>query len=215
VVDRLRLTTWSGLVGALVFVAYAGRAESGKPDEDALYQWENAVGAAVVYGVMLLIVLAIAGFDRRLLALRRPASWGRAAGLSLVVFVVLFVSVAILEQVLHGGEEQGLTPSEWKPEHAWAYAANFVVIALIAPIVEELTFRGLGYSLLEPLGRGVAIALVGLTFGLSHGLVQGLPELVLFGGMLAWLRSATSSVYPGIALHSLFNGIALLAAVLT
>jgi membrane protease YdiL (CAAX protease family) len=215
VVDRLRLTAWSVLVAVLVLVAYAGRAESGKPDKDALYQWENAVGATVVYGVMLLIVLGIAGFDRRLLALRRPSSWGRAAGLSFVVLVVLFVSISILEQTLHGGEEQGLTPDRWEPEHAWAYAANFVVIAVVAPIVEELTFRGLGYSLLEPFGRGIAIALVGLTFGLSHGLLQGLPELVLFGGMLAWLRSATNSVYPGIVLHSLFNGFALIAAVLT
>jgi membrane protease YdiL (CAAX protease family) len=212
-VHRLRLIFWSVLVGVPILLNYAVRADGSKPDNNALYQYSTAIGTVVIYGVILVIVLAISGFDREVLALRRPASWPRAAGLTVLVFVLMFPAIAIMDRFLHGGEEQGLTPDGWQPEHAGAYAASFIALAFVGPFVEELEFRGLGYTLLERYGRWVAIGIVGVVFGLSHGLIQGLPELVLFGCALAWLRARTDSVYPGVVLHSLFNGIALVAAV--
>jgi membrane protease YdiL (CAAX protease family) len=212
-VDRLRVAWWSLLVGVPIVIAYAGRAAEGKPPEDALYRYSTALNGVVQYAILLGFVLLIAGFRRDRLALYQPGSWPRAIGLSVVVFVALFIVIALLEQVLRGGEEQGLTPDGWQPEHAGAYVANFVVIAIVAPIVEELTFRGLGYSLLEPLGAWTAILLTGAIFAAEHGLVQGFLELMLFGCALAWLRMRTRSVYPGMILHSLFNGIALVVAV--
>jgi membrane protease YdiL (CAAX protease family) len=83
----------------------------------------------------------------------------------------------------------------------------------MAPLTEELTFRGLGFSLLERYGTWLAIVVVGVTFGLAHGLVQALPELALFGCALAWLRARTGSVLPGMLLHAVFNALALIAAV--
>jgi sodium transport system permease protein len=53
----------------------------------------------------------------------------------------------------------------------------------------------------------------GLLFGLSHGLVQALPVLSAFGFGLAWLRSRTGSVYPGMLVHATFNALALALAV--
>jgi len=40
-----------------------------------------------------------------------------------------------------------------------------------------------------------------------------LPVLTIFGLILAWVRLKTGSIYPTIALHALFNGVALIAAV--
>jgi CAAX amino terminal protease family. len=88
------------------------------------------------------------------------------------------------------------------------------VICTWVPFVEEVTYRGLGYSLLERFGQWPAIVLVGLLFGLSHGLIVSLPIIAIFGCVLAWIRSRTNSVFPGMALHSTFNLVALLAAVL-
>lgn len=82
-------------------------------------------------------------------------------------------------------------------------------------MIEELTFRGLGYSLLRPLGALTAILWVGIAFGLAHGLLEGLPILIVFGSGLAWLRERSDSVYPGMAVHATFNAIALIAAVST
>ena len=83
------------------------------------------------------------------------------------------------------------------------------MIAGVTPVVEELMFRGAGYSLLARFGQVVAIVVVGVTFGLVHGLVYGLAALTLFGIGLAWLRAKTESVYPCIAIHCLFNTVAL------
>jgi membrane protease YdiL (CAAX protease family) len=201
------------LVGTLAVVEYAGRFAGGQPSRNVLYEYSTAIGSALVYGLLLLIVLAIAGWRTDLLAMRKPTSWPRALLLALALLIGVYVAVALMDPVLHGGREQGLTPSRWEPHHAGAYLANVIVIAGIAPIVEELTYRGLGYSLLERYGRWFAIVAVGVCFALDHGLVQAFPELALFGCALAWLRMRTTSVYPGMLLHATFNGIALFVAV--
>jgi len=212
-----RLAAWLTLVGAYIVLAYVGRAVGGAPSNEALYDYDTAVGGAVWYAISLVVVLLITrGPEQRdLLALRRPRSSGAAVALSLAVIVAIYAVSAVLEPVLHAGKEQGLTPPGWEPTHAGAYAANFVVIAVVAPIVEELMFRGAGYSLLVSFGQVAAIVLVGLLFGLVHGLIAGLVVLSLFGAGLAWLRAKTQSIYPCIGVHSLFNAIALVVAVTT
>jgi membrane protease YdiL (CAAX protease family) len=116
---------------------------------------------------------------------------------------------------LHPGREQGLTPSGWDGSRAAQFAANAAVFVVVGPLVEELTFRGLGFALLERFGRPVAIGVVGIAFGVWHGLVDALPVLVAFGTLLAYLRSRSGSLYPGLVLHGAFNGIAIAAAILT
>jgi membrane protease YdiL (CAAX protease family) len=125
----------------------------------------------------------------------------------------MLVLLGTLGPVLDPGQEQGLTPDRWEPSRAGEYIANALVIAVVAPIVEEVTFRGLGYSLLARLGRWTAILLVGLLFALAHGLVEAFPFLAAFGAMLAYLRSRVDSVYPGMIVHGLFNATALVLAV--
>ena len=87
-------------------------------------------------------------------------------------------------------------------------------MALVAPVVEELTYRGLGFAAVQELfGAGVAVVVTALAFGLAHGLVIALPVLTIFGLILGWLRLRTKSIYPPIILHAIFNGAALIAAV--
>jgi membrane protease YdiL (CAAX protease family) len=104
-------------------------------------------------------------------------------------------------------------PDEWDSSRAGAFIAFFVVVAVVAPVVEELTYRGLGFTLLVPYGTWVAIAVTGVLFGAAHGLVAGLPVLTFFGLATAWLRARTRSVYPSMLLHGVFNGAALLLSV--
>jgi membrane protease YdiL (CAAX protease family) len=210
-----RLVAWLALVGVLATFAYIGRATGGDPPEDVLYQYDTAVGSAILYGVVfgVLLLLCHGASARELLALRRPSSWGRAALIALAIFVIMLVLGAALDPFLDAGEEQGLTPEEWESDRAGAFAANAIVVAGVAPIVEELTYRGLGFSLLARFGQTAAIVLVGILFGLGHGLVTALPILTAFGIGLAYLRSRTGSVYPSIVLHSLFNALALALAV--
>ena len=210
-----RLVAWLVFVGVLIAIAYSSRAAGGQPEEDVLYKYGTAVAGLVQYAIVLGIVLWITrGPEQRdLLALRAPRSWRRAIGWSLLVILAVYVVSAIAEPFLDPGEEQGLTPDSWEPDHAWAYAANFVVIAGVAPIVEELMFRGAGYSLLARFGRFVAVVMTAVSFGLIHGLIEGFLILAAFGIGLAWLRAKAESVYPCIAVHAVFNAVALVVAV--
>jgi membrane protease YdiL (CAAX protease family) len=197
----------------LIALAYSERYSAGKPSPNILYEWSTAIGGLIQDAVLLLIVLWIARFSRSVLALRRPASLGRAARVVGAGLVAIYVFEVAFGAIFHPGNEQGLTPSHWQPHHAAAYIVNGVVICTWIPFVEELTYRGVGYAALERFGRWPAILGVGVVFGLSHGLVTTLPVIVAFGCVLAWIRSETRSVYPGMLLHASFNLIALVAAV--
>ena len=203
---------WLALVALLIALGYGSRIASGKPDPEVLYRWSTAIGGLIQDGIVLGVVLAIAG-GTSLLALRRPKSLPQAAAIVGIAIVAIYAFEAIYSAIVHPGNEQGLTPTQWEPGHAAAYIANAVVICTWVPFVEELTYRGLGYSLLERFGRWPAIVLVGLLFGLAHGLVLSLPVIAVFGAVLAWIRSVTASVYPGMVVHATFNAIALVAAV--
>jgi membrane protease YdiL (CAAX protease family) len=210
-----KLAAWLTFVGIVSALAYVGRFVSGPPPKNALYQYGTGVSELILFAIILAIVVWIArGLPKRdAFALRAPPGWGRALGVALGVLIAIVITNAALNPVLHGGREQGLTPTGWEPSHAGAFALNLFAFALVGPVVEELTFRGLGFYLLERYGQAVAIVVIGLTFGLWHGLVEALPVLVVFGLGLAYLRSRTGSVYPGMLLHALFNGAALAIAV--
>jgi membrane protease YdiL (CAAX protease family) len=212
---RTPLVAWSGFVAAFAALSYTLRFTEGKPPDDLLYEWSTVAGSLIQFAIIGAIIWAIAGLGnrRQLLAARRPTSWPRAAGIGVGIGIGMFLLTIALAPLLEPGQEQGVTPDTWQPDRAAAYIANGVVIALVAPIVEELAFRGVGYSLLVRYGRWTAIVLCGLAFGVAHGLVQALPFLTAFGIGLAYLRSRVDSVYPGMIVHGLFNGIALTLSV--
>jgi membrane protease YdiL (CAAX protease family) len=213
---RRPLALWTAFVLLFSTLSYSSRFTEGKPDKDVLYKWSTAVAGLVQFLVVGLIVYGIAGLGNRreLLALRRPTSWARAGLISLGIGFTMLILLGALGPLLDPGQEQGLTPDHWEPSHAGAYVANAIVVAVVAPIVEELTFRGLGYSLLaRAFGSWPAIILVGIFFALAHGLVEAFPFLAVFGALLAYLRSRVDSVYPGMIVHAVFNATALVLAV--
>ena len=213
--DGGRRVAWLGVVGVFATLAYAGRFSGGEQPDEPLYLWSSAVAGAIQFGIFLLVVVLIARGRpfREYLAVRRPTSWGRAAAIAVGVVGLVWLLGVLMQPIADPGEEQNLIPEGWDPARAAPFAANFVVVALLAPVIEELLFRGLGYTLLEPLGRWIAIAVTAAAFALAHGLVEGFPLLVVFGAGLAYLRARVRSIVPGILVHMAFNTVVLLAAV--
>ena len=217
-----KLAAFLGLVGvvsALNYLGnYAGKSSSTSTDT-ALFHYSTAIGALVIYAIILTIVLWIAAgrpcvpwreLGNPLLALRAPQSWVRALGLALATLLVAGFVISIIDSFLHGGREQGVVPKHFMHGHTAEYIANWVVIAGVAPFVEETTYRGLGFSLFfVRFGVWVAIFGTGIVFATSHGLLEALPELAIFGFALAWLRSRVDSVFPGMLVHCAFNSFAL------
>jgi membrane protease YdiL (CAAX protease family) len=221
VFPRGRLWGWLVLVGVVALLNYATRFAVEDEDGDRqnlLYEYSTAISGAVFYLILLSIIVFLArGLPaREVFALRRPAAWGSALLKMLVALAVIWGANVVLTFVLdlRAGDEQGIVPEAWEPDRAGAFVANFIVIAFFGPIVEELSYRGFGYWAVRAVyGLLAAVLVTSIMFGLSHGLVAGLPALTVFGLAAAWLRRETDSIYPSTLMHVFFNGTALLAAV--
>jgi membrane protease YdiL (CAAX protease family) len=90
---------------------------------------------------------------------------------------------------------------------------QILLIVVLAPVSEEVCFRGMLFGgLREKLPRLAAALISGLIFGGLHALtgVSAVPPLIVFGFVLSLLYEKTGSVVPGILLHMLNNSVALL-----
>jgi membrane protease YdiL (CAAX protease family) len=210
-----RLGGWCALIVFMSTVAYASRFTSGTPPNDVAYKWSSSILGLIQYGVILGILYVITlGLDRRrFLAFRRPTSWKRAAGIAVLILIAVFVVGGVVDQFGNPQKEQGLIPQNWDSSKIAPFAAFAFVVIVVAPIVEELQFRGVGYGLLERFGPTAAVLLVGLAFALVHGLIAGFPVILVFGTGLAYLRSRTDSIYPCMLLHASFNAFGLIVGV--
>jgi uncharacterized protein len=88
-----------------------------------------------------------------------------------------------------------------------------LLIVILAPISEEICFRGMLYGgLRTKLGVLPAALIGGLVFGALHALtgITAVPPLIVFGFLLCLLYEKTGSIVPGIVLHMLNNSVALL-----
>ena len=161
-------------------------------------------------GILLLIARGLP--KRELFALRRPASWKRALGLAALALAAIYArgvrlrARALPLRQLDPSEEQGLVPDGWDSSRAGAFVAFFVVVTLVAPAVEELTYRGLGISLLAPRGPCSRSSRPESSSAPRTGSSSRCRSSTFFGIVVGWLRVRTNSVYPGMRLHANFNG---------
>ena len=95
------------------------------------------------------------------------------------------------------------------PVEAWAIG---ILSVTLAPLMEELFFRGFLYPVLaRRLGLTIAVFLTALGFAGLHGWQLGFawgPVLVIFlvGLILTVVRARTNSVAAGVLIHMAYNG---------
>jgi len=95
----------------------------------------------------------------------------------------------------------------------WGYLAALVIAGVVAPVAEEVFFRGFLQAGLENrFGRWAAILLTALLFALVHVLPGVLPPILVLGLIFGILRAETDSVWPCILLHGVFNALSVTAA---
>ncbi|MGE5527451.1 MAG: lysostaphin resistance A-like protein [Methanosarcina sp.] len=141
----------------------------------------------------------------RRLGLRRfrPSAlkWMAAAVGAYLLFATLYTALVLEPHQKDIAEGFGIWP------------VQVLLIAVLAPISEEICFRGMLYGgLRERLPRLAAALLSGVIFGGLHALtgVTAVPPLIVFGFLLSLLYEKTGSIVPGIILHMLNNSVALL-----
>ena len=92
---------------------------------------------------------------------------------------------------------------------------GYFVIALLAPVVEEVVFRG---AILRKLLSGMrskwgAICFTAALFALIHANPAQMPHAFLMGWLMGWLYMRTGSIVPGVVFHWANNTVAYLMTV--
>ncbi|MBA3946761.1 MAG: CPBP family intramembrane metalloprotease [Herpetosiphonaceae bacterium] len=167
----------------------------------------------------------------RVVALRRlPLSWlgltferfGRNIGFGVVLGLIAFGCNLILSQLFdrlgqHPDQAANLFPAI-QPGSYGVQALIFLAVAIIAPIVEELVFRGYIFTAwYERWGAPVAYLVSALVFAVPHvaevtqGRVALLVPIFVIGLLLAWGYHRTRSLVPNIVAHMINNGVGAVA----
>jgi membrane protease YdiL (CAAX protease family) len=218
VTPERRVSPWWMLLPALLFVLnfIGGLTEDTGDRANAVYDLSTLVASgaieAALAGYAVLATRLSAQPIAETLAIRRvPLRAALVTGA--IGLVVILASEAVLDPIFNGGAQQGIEPSH-SPQttHEWvAVGVAVLMLVLVAPVAEELIFRGLGFAALGP----VAVPVTSLLFAIAHGLPSLLVEVAVAGLVLAEIRRRTDSVLPGMGVHMAFNGLALVVAFLT
>ena len=99
-----------------------------------------------------------------------------------------------------------------QPDSVFGYILLIIAIAIIAPIGEELLFRGFLQQFLEQHWKDItrAILITSLFFSIIHMNPYWFIQIYILGIMLGFLSWKTNSIFPPLILHVLNNGTALL-----
>lgn len=143
---------------------------------------------------------------------------------ALAVQLLVLPGIAYLLRPLLGEPEvSGPVQDLLDKSQGLAFAGLILSVAVGAPLVEELFFRGL---LLRSLQRrvpdGAAVVISAVAFGIAHGsalpvdaVVLVMISLTVFGAILAVMAIRTGRLGPSIVTHAVFNLFTLLYLTLT
>ena len=214
------ILTVSQTAGAIAFLLWTGALRAGSPVQvENLSNNGPVLAAAFVLSTpIVLAYLALAVRMARVpfadyMALRWPR-WR-----DVLTGVVALVSVLMLAGIgasLSGQDmPQFMTQTYTTARDAGMLPLFFFSFAVLAPIQEELLFRGFLYRGLEPaIGPWGAIILTAAVFAVVHLQynVFYLGEIFLIGVVFAWVRRRSGSTILTIFLHGGLNFLALLSA---
>lgn len=186
-------------------------------DAAGVIEIEGALGLFLPWGHLLmgLVVvwlvrrsdsgLAAIGF-RSVPALRALSLYLQAL---LLGYTAIFVSGIIIYALSGRGAQPNLLPVFGTGREALIAAA--LSAGLIAPITEEMLFRGFLFTGLRGrFGLAPALLLSSLAFALIHFNPYAFPALLALGALLAWLFDRSGSLWLPIAFHMTINIVTLL-----
>ncbi len=158
--------------------------------------------------IVLTVVLAFYLIRRKKLSqalwLRRvdaPTLWAGAALAPALYLAVTVMLMAIPESWLESYSEasSGITSGGF---------VSFLGVAVAAPVVEELIFRGLIMTRLSQAMPGwLAVMLSAAIFGACHGHPVWFSYAFVIGACFGWIDMRVGSIWPSILAHVVFNTI--------
>jgi membrane protease YdiL (CAAX protease family) len=215
------LVVWvlaSTLATSLVVAAKGLRAEQA-PHDLAVQAVGAVAGLLGFVGVPFAWAARRGGPARALGVAARPvdAPLGVAVGLLASGVVTLVTWLALTGAQRHDLDQKARDLVD--PAHGVGVAVIVVVLCVLAPLGEEVFFRGLLYpSLRKVLGVVAGAVIAGSLFGVLHWsggaaavVLSQLGLLSAFGIVLCLLRERTGRLGAGLAAHATFNLVSVVA----
>jgi membrane protease YdiL (CAAX protease family) len=175
----------------------------------------NTVVGVAVYVVALLAMWAIivrkyhVGWSA--LGVRRPPGlyWALLVPILLGMYVASAIASAIIVTLFYGGKAENPQINDLTGGKGFTWSAFIMALitaSVVAPVVEELFFRGVLYGWLRTRWNfiGGVILSAGL-FSLAHAIPLIFASIFIVGVTLAIVYEKTKSTLATMSLHSLFN----------
>jgi membrane protease YdiL (CAAX protease family) len=179
----------------------------------------DTVVTLVLTGVQFAALVAAAWWTVQLFGGRpEPAAFGfaptrplPALGWTALAYLALWAATLVVVLAFGEPEEQQLV-QDIQDEDSLVVLFGFAAVScVVAPIVEELFFRGFMFrALAERMSVWWAAPIAGIVFGFSHAAGSPLTSIVVlsvFGIALCLLLARTGSLIPCIMLHAFNNSI--------
>ena len=184
----------------------------------ALVQWEDVLqSAGIILAEMLYLLPVIVIFAWRRIPWSR-IGFGRfdavtiGVGCSLLVGAYVFIILHNLLLFAFGVDTQGRAILDLFAELDTA-VWFFFVGAIVAPLVEEIFFRGfLFQGFRQRYGWVAGIVISSAIFAAAHIDPVALIPTFLLGAVLAYVYHRSNSVWPGVILHFMVNASSLCIA---
>ncbi|HEX4690900.1 MAG TPA: type II CAAX endopeptidase family protein [Solirubrobacteraceae bacterium] len=142
----------------------------------------------------------------------RPANLVQAIGGVVGAYVTFQVVALLYALVVNTSQKQDILDQLGANRSNAYLAASAVVVCVLAPIAEEILFRGFFFTALRNAMPTLLAAIsTGVLFGLVHVIGTPFPLIVplaVLGFLLCLLYLYTGSLLPCMALHSINNAIA-------
>ena len=174
--------------------------------------WLGAIGTLLFIALPALFGLLVIDGDQTHLIPDRALSGAQALWLTLTG-VLAVCPMSLLADVLAALAGRFAAPlADAAGGGTGALLPLLLQSAVLAPLCEELFFRGYLQGVLSRFGAGRACAAVALLFALAHGLSLNLPCHVLMGMLLGVLTLRTGSVLAPLLVHMAYNAALVLLA---
>jgi membrane protease YdiL (CAAX protease family) len=135
-----------------------------------------------------------------------PALFG--VGFILPAFGLHYISQTVLTQLGHEPVVQQAVQMVMATEHPVEVGLQIISVVIMAPIAEELLFRGILFNTIKHAGYPLAGMFASAAlFALVHGSMALMLPLFVMGFALAWVYEKSGSIIAPIVMHATFNAI--------
>lgn len=203
----------------ILAVMYSILSSVGAPLNDLNSSVVNTFIAACVYILTLTIVLGVPWLTKKkrttmaCLGLQRLPSWSDI-GLAPIGFILYLLASAIVVYVFgvlvpsfDASQTQNVGFENLSQQYEYVLA--FATLVIVAPVAEETLFRGYLFGKLRrAMPLWMAMLVTSVLFGAVHGQWNVGIDVFVLSMVACGLREVTGSIWAGILLHMIKNGLA-------